>query len=762
MPSSAIGRAIRIARAHPSVREVRLIEEARDGAVLIEVEIEQQLPSAWRMDRVSPSGVRAVEPAQIFLPTDFPIRSPKAFLRADFNRAHPHLLPTPADQLPQPCVVHGHPSELIQARGFEGYLDQLVDWLDKAAMLELNNEAHGWEPVRRDRLDDELVADPEALRALADPTGNCVAIRTNFRKFDLEGNRFIRVAANPADRLDLGSAQYTIAKVKDHPVWHGDGLALVVSAPDADGSPVVVDIALPETVATVTDLRERAEHYGCRQVFEAKLDFIALRLAQGGIIPTPLVVIFLVRRPYCVVGTESPIELCPYVLDLQPGEALLRDNAAVRLCGLREEISTTLLKRASGDDVAAEQQPWTLVGAGSIGSKIAIHLARRGLAPSRIVDPAVMAPHNYARHALLPPPLARGGDFNFKSVALAEALLGFRQATQVDLDDIISLCATETGREKLAADRLVLNTTGSSLVREILAFQPWEVRPTLGEAHLLGRGVVAYASTEGHAGNPNLSDLVTESYRLIASDPDIRGIVFGAEAEVIQIGQGCSAVTFPLADSRLAAFAAGLAETVAARLRKQVEGSSGTIHLGKLGVDGLSQTWHTAAVEPRIVVDVGGPQVRISPCVDFAIRQAIAARPGVETGGVIVGRYSQIGDVFQVVDLIDAPPDSSYTAEKFTLGVVGLRAAIARLMRDTGGSLYVLGTWHNHLVPSGPSIIDAATAARLALRQFFPVLMLIAHADGYSSLIAEVIEASGSVPKAPTAGGEQADGRSAA
>ena len=122
------------------------------------------------------------------------------------------------------------------------------------------------------------------------------------------------------------------------------------------------------------------------------------------------------------------------------------------------------------------------------------------------------------------------------------------------------------------------------------------------------------------------------------------------------------------------------------------------------------------------------------------IRAEIASKPGVETGGVIVGRYSQIGETFQVVDIMPAPPDSIFSAERFTLGTIGLKAAIRQILKDTGRSLYVLGTWHNHLVASGPSALDAETAVRLSMRQYFPVLMLIAHPEGYTCLITEAID----------------------
>ena len=49
-----------------------------------------------------------------------------------------------------------------------------------------------------------------------------------------------------------------------------------------------------------------------------------------------------------------------------------------------------------------ERPSWTLVGAGSLGSKVALHLARAGSGPSVVLDRSGMAPHNAARHALVP------------------------------------------------------------------------------------------------------------------------------------------------------------------------------------------------------------------------------------------------------------------------------------------------------------------------------------------------------------------------
>ena len=85
------------------------------------------------------------------------------------------------------------------------------------------------------------------------------------------------------------------------------------------------------------------------------------------------------------------------------------------------------------------------------------------------------------------------------------------------------------------------------------------------------------------------------------------------------------------------------------------------------------------------------------------------------------------------------PPDSRFSAEEFVLGVEGLADLIDGLVERNGGALYPLGTWHNHLVTSGPSSKDVATALKLATEQAFPLLMLIHTPGGYRSLTTEVI-----------------------
>lgn len=737
----ATARALNLIGTHPAIEESRVIEHFDDGSVIAEIDIANELPAAWRVAGESPSGVRQLETIRLEFSANYPVFAPNIFLRAGFNRSHPHINPGPADQPPQPCLVAGSSRELIQTRGIEGLIEQLVKWLDDAMMLKLNNPAAGWEPVRRDNFDDLMVVDGVKMRELADSADGCLVFPTIFFQFIEPGQQFFSIDHRNMAPIELEKGQYSRSQISKN-IFKGTSIGLIAWAPDrSPGQPFLADQYLPETVSTVSDLFLRAEQYGCRQRIEAKLNHIAYEADGRDLTSIPIAITFLARRPYNVIGTNSAIELCSYLIDLAEFGTLTNYlQASVRMCSLREQLSFEVLRRASGLDELPDRPTWTLVGCGSVGSKIAVHLARRGQGPHLVVDNGLMAPHNYARHALLPTGFAEHDLVSAKSALLADGLERLKQKPAFATDDITAACASPDGRARIAPAGcyLLLNTTASTVVRERLSFVDWEGRPPIAEAHLLGAGRVAYAAFEALGGNPSISDLAAESYRLIAANKRLRDHVFSAEAEAIVIGQGCSAATFPMPDDRLSALTSGLSQIVGARLREGAQREA-EIHLAELGDDGLSQTWSRYAVQPWIIPYKDGVQVRISARVDEQIRAEIASRPGSETGGVIVGRFSQIGNAFQVVDVIPAPPDSTFSRDKFVLGTEGLKARIRTLVNDSGGSLYVLGTWHNHLIESGPSELDAETALSLALKQYFPTLVLIALPEGYTCVIAECL-----------------------
>lgn len=744
-----VRRALRLIEAHPSVERVTADRIEDSDVVLAVVDIRTELPNAWRAAGVSPSGVRAIEPVTFLFTAGYPLGAPGIRLRPDFDRSHPHIQPLRDGGRPEPCLVAGSPREVLRVRGMGGLLEQLVDWLDKAAMAQLIDPQHGWEPVRRDGIDDVIVSDATWLTGLPTREGGCSVFPAWYYVSRGATLSTYRIGLPRAATVPLGprfAGEWQFAPIGDHGRTGNTHALVAWSGKLPTGRPFIADRYLPETVTTVDELLSRAGELGCREFLEPKLGILQSRISASKLRDgQPVAVLLLARRPFDVIGAASPIEICPYVVELRGGEALASGSGKpVRTAMHREEISPELLRRAAGDDGQA-LRPWSLVGCGSIGSKLAIHLARSGRGPAAVIDDGNMQPHNFARYATLPSDNKVESFWSIpKAYYLAEALATLMQPTVPHVVDVVAHAFDERSISSLVASDsfAVVNTTGSAGVREALVLPGIaETRPRVVEACMLGIGSVGLMSVEGPAANPSATDLICEVYRMIHADLALRGEVFNTTAEEIAIGQGCSAVTMPLSDGRLSSFAAPMAEHVR-RLQRDGLPEAGEVLIGTLAQDGLNQTWLRKRIAPRILVGDGSASVvRLSPDVDETIRREVAARPGSETGGILVGRYSDVANVFHVVGTLSAPPDSKFSREEFVLGTEGLRPMLEDLIEGSGGALYALGTWHNHLVPSGPSRRDVKTAALLSISQYFPLLMLIQTPAGYVHFTAEALSA---------------------
>jgi hypothetical protein len=90
------------AATHPECRGGRIVA-VDDGAAVIELDINVEMPLHMRVDGTSPNGVRRSETVTARLGARYPWSAPSFFLRRDFPRDLPHLQPDSADELPRPC-----------------------------------------------------------------------------------------------------------------------------------------------------------------------------------------------------------------------------------------------------------------------------------------------------------------------------------------------------------------------------------------------------------------------------------------------------------------------------------------------------------------------------------------------------------------------------------------------------------------------------------------------------------------------------------
>ena len=396
-----------------------------------------------------------------------------------------------------------------------------------------------------------------------------------------------------------------------------------------------------------------------------------------------------------------------------------------------------------------ERPRWTLVGAGSLGSKLALHLARAGNGPEVVLDKSSMTPHNAARHALVP----ATGDMQLlwmdaKARVLCEALRGLDHEATPLAADVVAVLTSRRNSHRLGSERswAVVNSTASLVVREAIAAttrMPVRVIETL----LFTGGLAGLVTTEGPERNPNTTDLMAEFYTLLREDAVLARIIFGSDDNVSRrsIGQGCGSLTMAMSDGRLSLFAAGMSEYLLARQRDGLPHDGGEILIGRLSEDGLGLKWHTRRVSPVIVVRAMN---RKSWCTHIhsralkKIQEETARWPKVETGGVLMGRISEGSRTVHVVDVLSPPEDSSRSADKFVLGRRGLRQQMAAYSEAVDWSLYCLGTWHSHLSPNGPSETDRATAKAVSLARLTPSLFLIHTPTDFHALLADATDVS--------------------
>lgn len=550
---------------------------------------------------------------------------------------------------------------------------------------------------------------------------------------------------------DLETGKVFREKQPREGLFTGCSIALVVTpGKRGSGELYVADRYQPETVVDLAGLKERAAEYGCLRSLENALNWLG-RCGRGFTsngAKFPMAVILCARRPFHLIGQASEIELVPYIVEVGAPELLASgDQTPVFPAAHRHSISSKLLCRMSGVPVLPEGRDVVLVGCGSVGSKIAIHLARSGAAPSRVVDRRSLSPHNAARHALLPH--ADGLQITWtehKAEALAKAIAGLGQPAEASSEDVTRSLHDDDVLRRLFPRRTwaVINATASLAAREALAaIGPERLKARVLETSLLAGGAVGVMTVEGPNRNPNCGDLAVELYEVLRTDDHLRQLVFEGEepTQRHEIGEGCGSMTIVMPDATVSLFAAAMAEGVATMRTGDLPIMGGRLLIGRITEDGIGLSWVSRDVPPVQIVQTengdGDWVVRLLARAHEKIIRDCAAHANVETGGVLVGRTSETQRAFLVTDVLPAPEDSIRTPSEFVLGTRGVLKTREDYSQSCVGALYCLGTWHSHPVDSGPSGLDRRTARTLAIARSIPSVMLIRTPSGYRALVAK-------------------------
>lgn len=723
MDAAAIAIALREIAARPAVLAFSQ-PKVIDDEVQVFVDLDLGFADRWLAVGQSPTGTWPVERVRLDFPRTFPLRAPKPSLRPDFSRAHAHFQPVAtADGRPVPCIVFGDPSEFVAIRGVGGFVDQLVLWLQQAAAGTLS-AGPTWEPMRRTNVVDSLACEAALIRQQLRVDHGYAFMECEYRR-DVDTDEFttrftgkVLGKVGVDDRLqELLTARSTVGAER--------GLAVAIWADSlVAGEEVKDDEFRPDDVVDVVTFEAQLARFRMEVPWRKAVAHLVRdgeKQNVSGCAPFP--VILLARRPKPLSDLGGSTELIGYLVQLRfPTGEMALDQ--VRPLACYEDVHPSVLRSLSGCD--KDPQNWALLGAGSLGSKIALHRARSGANPVVIADKRWLRPHNAARHALYP---SVRGWLDHKANELVTALGGFGEEPQPVQGDHVRL-ATILDEDAEPHAKWLVNTTGSTVAREWLT-RPDSLRKSrVMEAGLFDGGDLGFVAVEGADRQPDCGELWSTLCKLALDRPEIGQGIFGdaGQPEIVAIGQGCDSATMIMSDAHLSAMAAPMAEILAG----EDSDEAAKLHLLVRQGMGMAHEVHPVATWARLPLEgLEGWTLSLAPDALLEIEAEIRRWPHVETGGVLVGWHSPIAKRLFVVDVLPAPSDSKRAPDEFVLGTQDeLIGALEHLAEKSAGAIYCLGTWHSHLGRSAPSDKDRASAAAIGDHEAWPMALLIRGVDG--------------------------------
>jgi hypothetical protein len=379
----------------------------------------------------------------------------------------------------------------------------------------------------------------------------------------------------------------------------------------------------------------------------------------------------------------------------------------------------------------ADRRHAVLVGAGALGSQVAIDLAREGALSWTVVDQDSLMPHNLARHALLASDIGAP-----KAIALARQMSALLDETftaiRCDVTNPGADVAAQLAGGFSAAD-IIIDASASVAVSRHLADLPG-VKARRLCTFLNPAGTAAVLLAESTDRRITLRDLEAQYHGLILSDPALAEHLRTNKTGLRYSGS-CRELTNLIPSTH-----AALLSALAARGISECLGSDqSAICIWTLSERG----------EVRLVRRAGAAVTTTTiaswsvTCDENVLRTLGEYRERClprETGGILLGIIDVSRRSIHVAHALPQPEDSLGGVAEFERGVVGLSDAINRVVESSLHQVRYIGEWHSH--PRGasalPSRIDLAQLAWLGDEldaEGVPALMAIAADDGAFSFM---------------------------
>lgn len=507
------------------------------------------------------------------------------------------------------------------------------------------------------------------------------------------------------------------------------------------GGDIVYDQLYPDMAMTLRDLKDIGAGFGCSTLRPA-LETLGRIAGQEGSADLPFIVILAVRRPLPLLGAVPPssVELLPYavtgrVVPLSVGRRghVLVHDSHVEPMPLHDMPTVELAAALSSVEYPAGTTA-ALIGCGSLGSKVAMHLGKSGFGNLVLLDSDALLPHNLFRMGVMAAPESAGFS-KVEAVALDLGCLGIEADAR--LENVMATLAG-SGTLGLPSDTaLAIDTTASPNVHDALCHHAEGVEPArLAQAAFLAGGRLGYFRVEGEGRSPDMEDLEAATWRRWMLDPPDVGEPRGLTP--IDVGQGCTSSTMVMSDMAASLLAAGMARQASTLLAGGLP-SVGRLSTAVVGDDGASVQWTHSDQAPSLPISCNdGWSVRLLPQLHDEITAQARAAGVNETGGYLLARVNWALRRITLAAQLHAPLDSEFSPTLFVLGIEGAKKGLDDLVERSLQGLIPVGTWHSHPRGGGASRTDLKTLRDIAKDLIrLPALGLIWRPDGYSAKVME-------------------------
>lgn len=719
-PAKALASFLQSRRAS-GARLVSLRQDNQYAAVHFETEVERP------QDLANP--IRGLEPIAIFFPLDS--GQPRVFaLRIDFpDVEHQNL--TPANSPRSLCIDdRPWPEARLTSNSFD-LIRRTQLWLSKAARGELHDAAQPLEPLFFPTsaamiIPPDVLAEkpntPVELIGFMRPDNDRVVLTYRVDRVipqarHLPGFVVLAFQAKPqATIARMRTAPRTLLELADELNRGGVDLIPEVSARLKSWAGISADklrrldcrlaivVAFPTKAADGREGQDTRAFICIPQAGElgVGLEILAKNVGQKGYSP-------LLIPADNASGMASSVEMAQVYLSFD------RNLAAAVAGGM------------------PDRRKVVLIGAGAIGSQVAVDLAREGKFSWSVVDQDYLLPHNLARHALFPEEVAAP-----KAPALARQLAalldepcpsiecnvlnpadGLKQPLTTALESaeiVIDASAS------VAVSRHLSDLTDTTARRVCIFFNP--------------AGTDAVLLVEDRDRSITLRDLEAQYHRLIQTDPALKGHLAGA-GQGLRYSGSCRTLTNRIP----ATLAALLSAAVARGIVQSVTGEEASIRVWRSNQESEIRT---TVVTGRAVesATIGGWKVTYD---DGLLERLIALRderlPS-ETGGVLLGIADMSRKSIHIAHALPQPEDSQGSVTQFERGVVDLGAIIDDAVQQSMHQLRYVGEWHSHprrssMLPSRTDLAQLAWLGRELEIEGLPGLMAIAADRGFAFVAAD-------------------------